>query len=97
MLTGAIEYCPPEVFKRPKYHAVPTNVWALGIVLYMMMNGRLPFVSIQETAKACPDWNPDLSNGERIDIHKCTCKASAQPVRTAAKWCLTEKKWQKQP
>ncbi|XP_048024966.1 serine/threonine-protein kinase pim-2 isoform X2 [Megalobrama amblycephala] len=75
---GAIEYCPPEVFKRPKYHAVPTNVWALGIVLYMMMNGRLPFVSIQETAKACPDWNPDLSNACRDLISQCLNRSPAK-------------------
>ncbi|XDV21876.1 hypothetical protein PO909_026889 [Leuciscus waleckii] len=73
---GAKDYCPPEVFTQLKYHAVPTNVWALGIVLNSMVKGRLPCFNPRDIVNACPDWNPDLSNGERIDIHKFTNKAS---------------------
>ncbi|KAL0146563.1 hypothetical protein M9458_058194, partial [Cirrhinus mrigala] len=59
---GALQFCPPEVFLRPKYYAVPTNVWALGITLYMMVNMRLPFSSVSEILQACIyTWKPDVS------------------------------------
>ncbi|KAL0159186.1 hypothetical protein M9458_042911, partial [Cirrhinus mrigala] len=33
----------------PKYYAVPTNVWSLGVVLYLMVNRRLPFSYATQT------------------------------------------------
>ncbi|CAM4653335.1 unnamed protein product [Leuciscus chuanchicus] len=63
---GAKDYCPPEVFTQLKYHAVPTNVWALGIVLNSMVKGRLPCFNPRDIVNACPDWNPDLSNASNI-------------------------------
>ncbi|KAL0159247.1 hypothetical protein M9458_042972, partial [Cirrhinus mrigala] len=38
-----LEFCPPEALSTPKYYAVPTNVWSLGVVLYLMVNRWLPF------------------------------------------------------
>ncbi|XP_059424750.1 serine/threonine-protein kinase pim-2-like [Carassius carassius] len=69
---GAAEYCPPEALSQPKYYAVPTNVWALGVTLYLMVNRRLPFSNIRETLKASPNfWKPTVSIACRDLIGQC--------------------------
>ncbi|VDN03542.1 unnamed protein product [Thelazia callipaeda] len=40
---GTRSYCPPEWFKRLAYMPLEATVWSLGIVLYVMVSGRLPF------------------------------------------------------
>ncbi|VDO30415.1 unnamed protein product [Brugia timori] len=40
---GTRSYCPPEWFKRLAYKPLEATVWSLGIVLYVMVSGCLPF------------------------------------------------------
>ncbi|EFO20879.2 CAMK/PIM protein kinase [Loa loa] len=40
---GTRSYCPPEWFKRLTYKPLEATVWSLGIVLYVMVSGCLPF------------------------------------------------------
>ncbi|CAG9532677.1 unnamed protein product [Cercopithifilaria johnstoni] len=40
---GTRLYCPPEWFKRLSYKPLEATVWSLGIVLYVMVSGYLPF------------------------------------------------------
>ncbi|VDK55003.1 unnamed protein product [Anisakis simplex] len=40
---GTRSYCPPEWFKRATYMPMEATVWSLGIVLYVMVTGALPF------------------------------------------------------
>lgn len=69
MLTGIRAYFPPELFIYGKFHAVSTNVWALGVLLYEMMNTCSPFRNITEIIQAQIRFeNPDLSKGERIAL-----------------------------
>ncbi|XP_048027165.1 myosin light chain kinase 2, skeletal/cardiac muscle-like isoform X2 [Megalobrama amblycephala] len=64
---GAPTYCPPEVLTEPRFHAVPTNVWALGVLLYKMVNGCLPFRSRREITQAKITFqNSRLSEGNNI-------------------------------
>ncbi|XP_055030591.2 uncharacterized protein [Misgurnus anguillicaudatus] len=66
---GIADYCPPEVFKKRRYQAIPVNVWGLGLVLFKMVNGRtsMPF----ENSKKVQFVNPDLSEECRSIICKC--------------------------
>ncbi|XDV40717.1 hypothetical protein PO909_009741, partial [Leuciscus waleckii] len=59
---GAPGYCPPEVITEPRFHAVPANVWSLGVLLYELSNECLPFYSATEITQAEVTFeNPDLS------------------------------------
>ena len=40
--TGNINYCAPEIFSGGGYN-VGIDVWAVGIVLYQCLTGKLPF------------------------------------------------------
>ncbi|XP_052407927.1 serine/threonine-protein kinase pim-2-like [Carassius gibelio] len=76
---GAFLFCPPEVFSKPKYYAVPTNVWTLGVTLYMMVNIKLPFSSVKQILKACPfPWKADLSSACSDLIHQCLERSPAK-------------------
>ncbi|CAM4683430.1 unnamed protein product [Leuciscus chuanchicus] len=59
---GVLDYCPPEVFTEPRFHAVPANVWSLGVVLYELSNACLPFRNRTEITQAEVTFqNPNLS------------------------------------
>ena len=42
-ICGSPYYVSPEILKGEKY-STPTDIWSLGIVLYSMVNGSLPFL-----------------------------------------------------
>ncbi|TRY85414.1 hypothetical protein DNTS_016099, partial [Danionella cerebrum] len=45
---GSPQFQPPEALGRLKYHAVPTNVWFLGIILLVLKTSELPFRSVKD-------------------------------------------------
>lgn len=47
-LSGTRLYCPPEWFLHSIYLGREAAVWSLGILLYNMLNGRLPFRNEKE-------------------------------------------------
>ena len=45
---GTRQYKPPEYITNKKYTALASTIWTLGILLYDMCNGQLPFETEQE-------------------------------------------------
>ncbi|XP_058627081.1 serine/threonine-protein kinase pim-2-like [Onychostoma macrolepis] len=88
---GALQFCPPEVFSKPKYYAVPTNVWALGVTLYMMVNVKLPFTSVKEILEACPyTWKADVSIACCDLIYQCL---DPSPAKRPALQQILQHEW----
>lgn len=40
---GSPCYAPPEMLSKNKYEPIKADIWSLGIVLYAMLAGYLPF------------------------------------------------------
>ncbi|XP_039505432.1 serine/threonine-protein kinase pim-2-like isoform X1 [Pimephales promelas] len=76
---GRNDHCPPEVFTEPRFHAVPANVWALGVMLYEMLNGSCPFQSRTEVIEAKVTFpNSNLSRECSDLIRQCLARDPAK-------------------
>src|SRR5689334_3159288 len=49
---GTPSYMSPEIVSKHQYRGGPSDVWALGIVLYALLSGRFPFRGIY----CRPNW-----------------------------------------
>ena len=48
---GTLQYCPPEVLRGEKYKGRPADVWSLGILLYTILCGEVPFASSDQARR----------------------------------------------
>lgn len=49
MYCGTPNYMAPEIVRREKYAGEPADVWAAGVLLFMMITGKFPFASAKES------------------------------------------------
>ena len=61
---GTLLYCPPEFFKHKSYKLVPSTVWTMGLVMYIMLQGRNPFNSEAEIVEGKIIVEKPISKGE---------------------------------
>ncbi|XP_036436134.1 serine/threonine-protein kinase pim-1-like [Colossoma macropomum] len=67
---GTIEYCPPEFFRKGRYYAGRATVWSLGVLMFRMVCGYLPFAKEDITGGAL-HFRDGLSNECRSLIRWC--------------------------
>ncbi|XP_048855493.1 serine/threonine-protein kinase pim-1-like [Brienomyrus brachyistius] len=64
--SGTEDFAPPELFLSGEYLAGPTTVWSVGLTLYELVCGYLPFRNKRAIISGClifPSW---VSPGEQL-------------------------------
>jgi len=41
---GTLAYCSPEIVQKSEHNA-KTDIWSLGVILYILLSQRMPFLS----------------------------------------------------
>ncbi|CAM4606660.1 unnamed protein product [Leuciscus chuanchicus] len=65
---GVPDYCPPEVLTEPRFHAIPANVWSLG-VLIVWHEGKAYMVYANSGSMKCFECG-DVSDKRMACPHK---------------------------
>ena len=60
---GTRLFYPPEWLTKSTYYAVPGTVWAVGVMLYRMLQGSLPFDTNKQIIAASVSFKKPISTG----------------------------------
>lgn len=64
LLPGTIMFSPRECLLGEEYFAEPATVWSVGVTLYDMVCGRLPFDSVIEIIRGRVNFPKTMSPGK---------------------------------
>lgn len=67
--SGTPPYCPPEWLHEGKYLGRPSTVWSLGVLLFYLVCGHLPFMNSDQIINGIIPICHHVSKGEKMKKH----------------------------
>ncbi|KAJ7997035.1 hypothetical protein DPEC_G00224730 [Dallia pectoralis] len=71
---GTAKYAPPEWFLEGEYQGDKATVWSLGVLLFAMVNGRMPFRGAFQIVNGCLRFRRGISRECKNLVRLCLMK-----------------------
>ncbi|XP_023349299.1 PAS domain-containing serine/threonine-protein kinase isoform X2 [Eurytemora carolleeae] len=88
---GTVEYCAPEVLKGNAYDGPQVEIWALGVLLYILVYGENPFYDATDTVRA--ELHPPHLEISSTAWGLIESILEPDPEKRASLWFIKEHSW----